>query len=218
MKEYRIGITIEQKRQYSSAFYGLLMAIGIAAVCTCLILSSTAAQIEAPIIYCDHIQQPEPERTIKPDEYTSSQETIDPSIYYMAQVPAADVNDIERIARTLWGECRGVNSTTRQAAVVWCIFNRIDDPRWPNNIAEVCIHSQFNGYKPDNPIDTQLFDLALDVYTRYYREKAGDPDAGRVLPKEYVYFSGDGKENNFRDQYKENYTVWDWSLPSPYET
>lgn len=39
---------------------------------------------------------------------------------------------------------------------------------------------------------------------------------GRVLPKEYLYFSGDGIRNTFRTQYKGG-TRWNWSLPSPYE-
>ena len=40
--------------------------------------------------------------------------------------------------------------------------------------------------------------------------------AGRVLPKEYLFFGGDGTHNYFRTKW-DGGTVWDWSLPSPYE-
>lgn len=47
--------------------------------------------------------------------------------------------------------------------------------------------------------------------------KDGETDTGRVLPSDYLWFSGDGKHNYFRNAYKGGET-WDWSLPSPYET
>lgn len=39
----------------------------------------------------------------------------------------------------------------------------------------------------------------------------------RGVPSDYLWFSGDGKHNYFRNAYKGGET-WDWSLPSPYET
>ena len=44
----------------------------------------------------------------------------------------------------------------------------------------------------------------------------GQVEVGRVLPADYLWFSGDSKRNHFRNAYKGG-TVWDWSLPSPYE-
>ena len=49
------------------------------------------------------------------------------------------------------------------------------------------------------------------------RKKMGETNTGRVLPSDYLWFSGDGKHNYFRNAYKGGET-WDWSLPSPYET
>lgn len=34
--------------------------------------------------------------------------------------------DLELIAQTVWAEARGVESRAEQAAVVWCILNRVD--------------------------------------------------------------------------------------------
>ena len=134
---------------------------------------------------------------------------------YNALVPAADPADMRRIAQTVWGEARGC-TPTEQAAVVWCILNRVDDPRWPDTIEEVCITSQFNGYNPANPVDPDIYDLTLDVYVRWVREHTGEQDVGRVLPASYCFFYGDGKHNHFQECFGAD-EVWDWSLPSPYE-
>lgn len=131
------------------------------------------------------------------------------------QVYTVPVEDIERMSKTVWGEARGC-TPTEQAAVVWCILNRVDDPRWPDTIEEVCITSQFNGYNPDNPIDPDIYTLTLDVYVRWVREHTGERDVGRVLPASYCFFYGDGKHNHFQESFGAD-EVWDWSLPSPYE-
>lgn len=73
-------------------------------------------------------------------------------------------------------------------------------------------------YIEDTPVTDELHDLAADVLARWNAEKNGESDVGRVLPTEYIYFSGDGKHNYFRNAYKENYDIWDYSLPSPYES
>ena len=131
------------------------------------------------------------------------------------QIYTVPVEDIERMSQAVWGEARGC-TLTEQAAVVWCILNRVDDPRWPDAIEEVCITSQFNGYNPDNPIDPDIYTLTLDVYVRWVREHTGERDVGRVLPASYCFFYGDGKHNHFQESFGAD-EVWDWSLPSPYE-
>lgn len=128
--------------------------------------------------------------------------------------------DIDRIAQTLYGECRGVESKAEQAAVAWCILNRLDAGDRGDTIAEVVVPSQFHGYKPTKPITDELRALAVDVVDRWERERAGETDVGRTLPREYLFFAGrsDGR-NYFRTMY--DYTdadcvYWDWALPDPY--
>lgn len=130
--------------------------------------------------------------------------------------PTPDPDNLTRLAKTVWGEARGVQSTAEQAAVIWCILNRVDDPRWPDTITGVCITSQFNGYDPDNPVEPELYDLALDVYSRWCMEKQGEKDVGRVLPAEYVYFTGDGTRNTFTTEFLSGNT-WGFTLPDPYQ-
>ena len=124
----------------------------------------------------------------------------------------------EHIAKTIYGEAM-VCSTTERAAVAWCILNRADDARDATPagvIAVVTKPHQFHGYAEDNPALPELKELALDVIERWLDEKDGKTNTGRVLPREYLFFSGDGKHNHFRTEW-DGGQVWDWSLQSPYE-
>lgn len=128
---------------------------------------------------------------------------------YNALVPAADPADMRRLAQMVWGEARGVELKVEQEAVIWCVFNRIDDPRFPDTIAEVCTQSQFHGYDPDNPVEPEFYDMALRVWNEWNRIHLGDPTAVRTLPVEYVYFHGDGERNWFRTEYEEFENFWE---------
>lgn len=122
--------------------------------------------------------------------------------------------EITYIAKTLYGECRGC-SMTQQAAVAWCILNRADN--WGMGIIDVITApGQFGGYSPNHPVWSELYDLAQDVLARWRRESNGETDVGRVLPREYMWFSGNGRVNIFRNAYRGG-SVWDWSWESPYD-
>ena len=146
--------------------------------------------------------------------------------------------DVEMLARLIYTEARGVKSKTEQAAVVWVVLNRLDNPnRLQKTIAEVvCAPYQFD-YRPWVPVTDEFKALAVDVLERWEREKngvedvgrttAGSPaspggasrsaeDVGRVLPAEYQYFEGWGGRNWFSAEWRSD-EYWDWSLPSPYE-
>lgn len=130
-----------------------------------------------------------------------------------------DEADVEAIAKTLWGECRGVPYTSHKAAVVWCILNRVDEGGYfGSSIIEVITKpNQFAGYSPDYPVDPELKAIAEDVLMRWHLEKEGEEDVGRVLPKGYCYFVGDGELNYFTDEWRSR-NYWDWSLSNPYES
>ena len=124
------------------------------------------------------------------------------------------------LARMVWGEARGC-SATEQAAVVWCVLNRFDsgDPFYADCITLYDIVTQpcqFYGYDPGNPVDPDILALVEDVLARWMAEKECLGSVGRVLPREYLFFSGDGKHNYFRTEW-DGGQVWDWSLESPYE-
>ena len=128
--------------------------------------------------------------------------------------PAAEV---EALAKMLYGEARGVTSKTEQAACVWVVLNRVDNPRFPGTVLEVIkAPAQFAGYSEDNPVTEELKSLAADVLTRHNAEKEGKENVGRVIPPEYLFFTGDGERNSFTKDWKSAET-WEWTLESPYE-
>ena len=122
------------------------------------------------------------------------------------------------LARVIWGEARGIPSDMHKAAVVWCVLNRVDAEGWPDTVAEVVTQPhQFAGYSPDYPATEEFKAIAADVLIRWEREKREGGEVGRVLPAEYVFFTGDGEVNHFRTEY-EGGMFWDWSLKNPYSS
>ena len=109
-------------------------------------------------------------------------------------------DDVAAMAKMLWGEARGC-TRDNQAMAVWCVLNRVDDPRFPDTILGVLSQpSQFHGYSPDFPVWDELKEVALDVLTRWSLEKQG-VTVERELSPEYVFFTGDGIQNHFRTVY-----------------
>lgn len=130
---------------------------------------------------------------------------------------APNAAEVEALAKMLWGEARGIASDTEKAACVWVVLNRVDDPRFPDTVLEVLeAPYQFSGYSPDYPATDELKALAADVLTRYHAERDGDTDAGRVLPSDYCWFTGDGEHNYFVNEWQ-SADAWGWTLESPYE-
>lgn len=128
--------------------------------------------------------------------------------------------DVELIAKTVYGEALVTNSKMEMAAVVWCILNRVDTNGYAcgESIEHVVTFpKQFHGYRPENPVTEDIRLLVIDVLDRWQAEKLGDKQVGRVLPKEYIYFIGDGRHNRFTKEWQGN-DYWDWSLENPYES
>lgn len=119
------------------------------------------------------------------------------------------------LAKVVYREARGIEDKAHQAAVIWCILNRVDAGLGGDTITEVATYPNAFAWVPDTPVEQEFLMLAADVCERWNLEKAGQDDVGRVLPKEYLYFTGDGKLNHFTTEWKGTET-WDWSLESPY--
>lgn len=127
------------------------------------------------------------------------------------------IADADILAKVMYTECRGVKSDTEKAAVAWCVLNRVDHPDYPNTIREVVTQSGQFAWNKNAPVTIELLTLAQDVLLRWELEKLGQGDVGRVLPKEYIYFAGDGEENRFRATFRGSTYYWDWAMESPYE-
>lgn len=108
--------------------------------------------------------------------------------------------DVEAIARTLYGECRGAETVAEQEAVAWVILNRLDAGYADTVLGVVSAPGQFAGYSPEHPLWPELVEVARRVLTLHHREQRGE-NVARVLPSAYLWFSGDGERNTFRDAY-----------------
>lgn len=108
--------------------------------------------------------------------------------------------DVTALAQMLYGEARGC-TVDNQMKCVWCVLNRVDDPRFPDTIiGAVSAPGQFYGYSPDFPVWDNLYAVALDVLTRWSMEKQG-ANVARELDGTYLWFTGDGAQNHFRAVY-----------------
>lgn len=124
---------------------------------------------------------------------------------------AASDDELILLAKTVFGEAGGC-SRYEQSLVVWCILNRVDKGTWGDTITDVILYpSQFHGYLSNNPVDEDILELCKDVVNRWENGLEG-----RTLPKEYLYFYGDGKHNYFQKEYQGT-DLYDWSLENIYE-
>ena len=157
------------------------------------------------------IQSPRPE-TMVISARTSPVRTK-PSVTPKSEAIEISHTDAVLIAKTLYGEYRGEDKL-QQAAVAWCILNRAD--HYGQSVESVVTApNQFSGYSENNPVDNGLYNMAKDVLYRHALEKQGNQNVGRILPKEYMWFSGDGRVNHFRNSYLSG-DFWNWSLKNPY--
>lgn len=171
--------------------------------------------VESTVIFTPivEVQADSEQPTVIIDEPITEESTIETDI---SKPEYRD--EVIYIAKTVYGEARGC-TTTEQAAVVWSILNRVDsDLKYmPDDIIGVVTQKdQYLGYNPKHPVTDEIVNLVEDVIDRWVMEKAGEKNVGRVLPKNYLWFYGDGKHNYFTDAWR-NGNKWDWSLESPYE-
>ena len=70
-------------------------------------------------------------------------------------VPLWSEEEVDVLAKMVWGEARGVPSDTEKAACVWCALNRVDQG-YGSITTVVTAPYQFIGYGADNPIDDEI--------------------------------------------------------------
>lgn len=210
-------LTPEQQRYNNVAKIGLMIA------CTSVMLSAFLSILSREADTSSYII----ERPVEASETAIEETDISPVVEY--SVDATDVviadtdisalyrDEINYIAKTVYGEARG-NTKTEQAAVVWTILNRVDsDLRYmPDDIISVVTQDyQYIGYNPNHPVTDDIVELVEDVLIRWTMEKNGAVNVGRVLPKDYLWFYGDGKHNYFTNEWRSG-NNWGWDLTSPY--
>ena len=148
------------------------------------------------------VELPSPAPTVTAEEPAESEQSEAPEpseapVYYEMYFTE---DDVAAMAKMLWGEARGC-TRDNQIKCAWIVCNRVDDERFPDTIQGVLSQPhQFHGYDPAYPVTDELYSVAFDVLTRWSYEKQGIP-VRRELPSSFLWFTGNGVENIFREEY-----------------
>lgn len=114
--------------------------------------------------------------------------------------------EAEYIAKVLYGTAIN-HADSDKRAVVWCILNRVEHHSHPNTIAGVCEQpKQWMGYSNDNPVLTELYDLALEELKIWYS------GGHRPMNNSYIYLTWSSKEILLRDTFEENRNTNYWRM------
>lgn len=105
------------------------------------------------------------------------------------------------LAKTMYCEARGISSKKELSMICWTVLNRYDHGFAESIPAVITTPRQF-AYRSSAPTvndcGIDLLALAEDVLLRWHRENMGQTDVGRTLPKEYLYYHGNGEHNFFK--------------------
>lgn len=177
---------------------------------------TTETTVEPTTIPTEAPTEPHTEPTTEPTE-EPTEEVTEPTDEEVEIIMYFSEEDVIAMAKVLYNECRGIPSDMEKACVAWTACNRVDNGLGRTIYDVLTAPNQF-AYWYNTPVRSDLYDLALDVLTRWNNEKNGFENVGRVLPSDYMFFHGDGKHNYFRNAYSGNYDTWDYSLDNPYES
>lgn len=204
------------------------IARGVAALFLLLVVASFAITLrmpggaagepaETPEPSTQHPSNPPETLFVPPAATESPQETPEPEPEpeeYHDEVTAPDFlgyeysihyeytdEEIDMIAKTVWGEARGC-APEEQRLVVWTILQRVDDPKFPDTIAEVITaRNQFAGYEPSYPIWDEIRKLCHEEVEAWSRGAEPPTHTVYAPTAPYLFFDGDGSNNWFREEY-----------------
>lgn len=176
-------------REFITAFIFIILLV----LLLCIVYARATWEYEAPSYPAPSVTAEAPSEPEQPEAPEPSQTPVYYEMYFTE-------DDVAEVAKMLWGEARGC-ARDNQIKCVWVVLNRVDDERFPDTIQGVLEQpSQFHGYDPAYPVTDELYSVAFDVLTRWSYEKQGIP-VRRELPNTYLWFTGNGVENIFREAY-----------------
>lgn len=129
--------------------------------------------------------------------------------------------DVINMAKMCYGESMNLpvlhtdfgdrSATYQSAEAMWAVLNRVDAGYGD---ISTCIKAkrQFVGYKSDNPVTDELYDLAKLVIDDW----ATGTEEYRVLPHIFRYFYGDGRHNHFTTKPNGGGVEYNHLIPDPF--
>ncbi len=113
-------------------------------------------------------------------------------------------SDVTMLARMVWGEARGC-APEEQRLVVWTVLQRVDAggvfAQYDTIEAAVTAPGQFVGYDENHPVDSDIYNLCLDVLSEW--QSGAEPPTHEIYAPTtpYYFFDGDGRHNWFREEW-----------------
>lgn len=139
------------------------------------------------------VESPEPQSSEPKDLIVElSKSEVEPTAKYSSY-------EVTLLCQTVWGEARGC-SREEQMLVVWCICNRADSSG--KSIEQVVLQpNQFYGYNPEHPVTNEIREVVYEVLDAWSRNETALVYEPYATSPNYLYFSGDGVHNWFREEY-----------------
>lgn len=132
-------------------------------------------------------------------ESVSSNETEPELISIGEPVVKYTSDEVTLVCQTVYGEARGC-SREEQMLVVWCICNRADSSG-ASIERVVTAPRQFHGYNPEHPVTDEIRSAVLEVLDAWSQGQEALVYEPYANTSEYLYFSGDGVHNWFREEW-----------------
>lgn len=113
-------------------------------------------------------------------------------------------SDVTLLAKMVWGEARGC-APEEQRLVVWTVLQRVDADgvfaQYDTIEAAVTAPGQFVGYDESHPVDTDIYNLCLEVLSDW--QNGAEPPTHEIYAPTvpYYFFDGDGRHNWFREEW-----------------
>ena len=118
----------------------------------------------------------------------------------LPQAPELDLarNELEMLAKLVWGEARGC-SPEEQRLVVWTVFQRVDAGLGGSSIETVITaENQFAGYHASLPVDPDIYALVAEEAEKWRSGEEAPTHELYAPDLPYYYFSGRNGRNWFR--------------------
>ncbi len=118
--------------------------------------------------------------------------------------PPYSEQDIDMLAKMVWGEARGC-APEEQALCVWTVINRLEDGRFGDTLQEVLTAPhQFAGYKAKYPITDEIRAVVEDALAAWESGETAPTLPPYAKTSGYLYFTGargdDGQLHNFFEE------------------
>lgn len=182
--------------------YVLVMAL---VVMSTVVIQRTKYERQIEELVVEHEEEMEALRDELSDSYNARLADLRQEYEYGGDMDYMET-EAEYIAKVIYGTALN-HADSDKRAVIWCILNRVEHHSHPNSVIEVCEQpKQWMGYSSENPVLTDIYELALAELKIWYN------NGHRPMSNEYIYLSWSSSEIVLRNSFEENKNTRYWRM------